>query len=71
MLHAAAKLARTAAAGGSLQDFVAETDEEREMRQYGGLSAAEQAMINEATEASRDERELMRAVQVCWSVGRA
>jgi hypothetical protein len=32
----------------SLGDFVGETQEEREQRQFGGLSAEEQAMIAEA-----------------------
>lgn len=47
----------------NLRDFVAETEEERERREFGGLSPEELAMIASAEEAERLEREDIRKVQ--------
>ena len=45
------------------RDFVAETEEERETRQYGGLSAEEKAMIASAEAAAAADRAEIQATQ--------
>lgn len=45
------------------RDFVAETEEEREMREFGGLSEEERAMIASAEAAAAADRAELQAVQ--------